>query len=112
MNVPITGNVLDTASPPPGSTVSVTSFSIAGRSQVYVPGPNPITLNDPKTGEAMGTITFAASGTYVFTPVQDFIGPAPAISLNLRSSDGQTAVSALTLDVVRPGERWQRTTII
>jgi hypothetical protein len=100
MGQTLNGNALDNASVPPGATVNVTGFTIEGSSQVYTPGSSPITLNDPDTGLPMGTLTMQPSGAYTFVPVAGYVGSAPAIGLYLRSSDGQTVVSALTIDVV------------
>lgn len=99
MDQPVSGNVLDNASPPPGTTAQVTGFSVAGTTQVYPAGSN-VTLNDPVTGTPIGTLTIAPSGAYTFDPVPGWVGPAPAINVYEQASNGQTAVSALTLDVV------------
>jgi hypothetical protein len=97
-----TGNVLADADLAAGVTATVTGFSIDGTSKVYPPGSN-VTLNDPVTGVPIGTLTLAADGTYVFDPVDGYVGPVPVVNVYEKSSNGQTAISTLTLDVV-PGE--------
>jgi hypothetical protein len=101
-----TGNLLDNAKLPAGTTAQVTGFSIAGSTTVYPAGSN-VTLTDPVTGEPIGTLAIAADGSYTFDPVDGYIGPTPAISVYSKNSNGQTAVSAITLDVLA-GEQYDR----
>jgi hypothetical protein len=101
MGTPVSGNVLATANIPAGSTAQVTGFSIAGSTTTYPPGSN-VTLNDPVTGEPIGTLVLSASGAYTFDPVQGYVGPTPAINVYSQSSKGVTDVSSLTIDVL-PG---------
>lgn len=103
MNTQATGNVLDNASVPPGAMALVTGFTVAGSTKVMSPGSSPVTLISPTTGAPMGTIAIQSTGAYTFVPALDYVGPAPAITLNLLSTDGQKAISSLTLDVL-PGE--------
>ena len=102
MGQAVSGNVLANANLPKGSTAQVTGISIAGSTLVIPPSATPITLNDPITGQPMGTFTIQPNGNYFFEPLPGFIGPAPAISV-YSTANGQSVVSALTLDVV-PGE--------
>jgi hypothetical protein len=99
-----TGNVLVNANLPTGVTAQVTGFSIAGRTKVYPAGAT-VPLADPITGGLIGTITLRSDGSYTFDPVDGYVGPTPAINVYSRASDGQAAVSSLTLDVL-PGEWW------
>ena len=94
-----TGNVLATANLPTGVTAQVTGFSIAGSTTVYPPG-STVTLTDPVTGEPIGTLTMSANGAYTFDPVDGYIGPAPAVNVYSKASNGETAVSSLTIDVL------------
>jgi hypothetical protein len=98
-----TGNLLANANIPSGTTAQVTGFSIAGTTTVY-PAGSTVPLTDPVTGEPIGTLTIAADGSYTFDPVDGYVGPTPAVSVYSKDTNGQTAVSALTLDVL-PGER-------
>ena len=102
-----TGNVLANANVPSGTTAQVTGFSIAGSTTVYPAGSN-VTLTDPVNGQPIGTLTISASGAYTFDPVDGYLGPTPAINVYSRASNGQTAVSSLTLDVL-PCECYQAT---
>jgi hypothetical protein len=103
MGTPVSGNVLATANIPTGSTAQVTGFSIAGSTTIYPPGSN-VTLNDPVTGEPIGSLVLSASGAYTFDPVPGYVGPTPAINVYSQSSKGVTDVSSLTIDVL-PGAR-------
>jgi hypothetical protein len=94
-----TGNVLANANLPTGVTAQVTGFSIDGSTKVYPPG-STVTLTDPVTGEPIGTLTVLADGSYTFDPVDGYIGPTPAINVYSKASNGQTAVSSLTVDVL------------
>jgi hypothetical protein len=94
-----TGNVLSDANLPSGQTAQVTGFSIAGTTKVYPPG-STVGLTDPVTGQPIGTITMRTDGSYLFDPVDGFVGPTPAINVYSQTSQGQTAVSSLTIDVL------------
>jgi hypothetical protein len=99
-----TGNVLNNANLPQGVTAaSVTGFSIEGSSQIIPAGSNAVRLTDPDTGAFIGTFTLQPSGAYTFVPQPGYVGPAPAVNVYSRATNGQTAVSSITLDVV-PGE--------
>ena len=100
MGQTITGDLLDNANTASGTTATVTGFSIAGSSAILPANGAPVTLTDPDTGLPMGTLAISANGTYVFDPVDGYVGPAPAVTVYSQSSTGQTAVSALTIDVV------------
>jgi hypothetical protein len=100
MDQPVSGNVLNNANVPAGTTAQVTGFSIAGSTKVYPPGAN-VTLDDPVTGEPIGTLVLSSTGAYTFDPVPGYVGPAPAINVYSKDvTNGQTAVSSLTIDVL------------
>ena len=99
MDQPVSGNVLVNANLPAGTTAIVTGFSIAGSGQIITPGQGPVPVLDPATGVPIGTLVMQSNGAYTFDPVPGYVGPAPAVSLYLSRSDGQTAVSTLTIDV-------------
>ena len=103
MNQPISANALDNASVPPSTTTTVTGFTVEGSTKTHPADGSPVVLNDPVRGTPVGTIQMQPSGAYTFKPVPDYIGPVPALNLNLRCSNSQTAVSSLTIDVI-PGE--------
>jgi CshA-type fibril repeat protein len=100
---PLTTNVLDNAVVPPGTTATVTSFSLPGSSVLYPAGPTPVTVTDPVTGKVAGTIVVEPDGDIIFTPAPGFTGQAPAVSYTMTSSDGQVSSSALAVTVL-PGE--------
>jgi CshA-type fibril repeat protein len=100
---PLTTNVLDNAVVPPGTTATVTSFSLPGSSVVYPAGPTPVTVTDPVTGKVTGTVVVQPDGTVTFTPAPGFTGQAPAISYTVESSDGQVSPGALTVTVLPAG---------
>jgi hypothetical protein len=99
MGTPVSDNVLSNANLPSGTTAQVTGFSIAGSTQIYPPGSD-VTLNDPLTGEPIGTLVLSSSGAYTFTPVPGFVGPTPAVNVYSKTSNGVTAVASLTIDVL------------
>ena len=101
---PLTVNVLDNTVVPPGTTASVTSFSLPGSSVVYPAGPTPVTVVDPVSGKVAGTVVVQPDGTVTFTPAAGYTGQVPAISYTVTSSDGQVSPSALALTVL-PGGR-------
>jgi hypothetical protein len=98
---PATGNLLDNATPPPGTTLSVTGFKLPGNPTAFTPGPTPITITDPVTGTVDGTIVVQPDGTYTFTPAPGFVGPVPPITYTVTASDGQAKDSVLGI-TVRP----------
>lgn len=99
---PVRTNVLNNAIAPPGSTVSVASFTIAGSNVTYTPSRNPVTVVDPISGLAAGTLVVRANGDVTFTPAPGFTGPVPEILTTVKSSDGQTNPSSLSINVL-PG---------
>ncbi len=101
---PLTLNVLSGAVAPPGTSVSVTGFSLAGSGVVYPAGSASVTVLDPITNAATGTVVVKSDGTVTFSPAAGFAGQVPAITYTTASSDGQVNPSAVSLTVL-PGER-------
>ena len=99
---PVVVDLLANTVPPPGTTVNVTSFTLPGSSVVYPVGSTPVTVVDPVSGKATGTVVVQADGAVVFTPASGFTGQAPAISYTVQSSDGQVSPGALAVTVL-PG---------
>jgi hypothetical protein len=99
---PVRVDVLANAVVPPGTSVSVTSFTLPGSSTVYQAGPTPVTVRDPVTNAVTGTVVMLADGTTTFTPASGFTGQAPAIQYTVTSSDGQVSPGTLSV-VVQPG---------
>lgn len=105
VGVPITANLLANVSPPPGTTVAITSFSLPGSNIVYPVGQTPVTMVDPVTGRTTGTVAMLANGTSIFTPASGFSGQAPPVTYMVDSSDGQVSPGTL-LVTVQPCELW------
>ena len=103
MGSTLKGNLLDNAILPPGTSASIKSFSVAGSSTVYTPGPALITLTNPSTGVIAGTLQVLPNGNFTFIPTPGYVGPAPTVTYVVLSTDGQTDPSALNIDVV-PGD--------
>jgi hypothetical protein len=86
---PLTLNVLDNTVPPPGTTVSVTSFSLPGSSVVYPVNSAPVSGMDPVTGTVtLSNLISAPRGTAA--PQQ---GDTLSASQNLADADGLGAIS-------------------
>ena len=100
---PLTLNVLDNTVAPPGTTVSVTSFSLPGSSVVYPAGTAPVTVTDPATGRVAGTVVVQPNGTTTFTPAAGYTGQVPAVSYTVTSSDGQVSPGALAVTILPAG---------
>lgn len=99
MGVTISGNALSATALPANESATIERFSVGSGGQGYAPGAGPVTLTAPGTGRAVGTLAVHADGNYTFAPTPGYVGPVPFIVLHSRSSDGQTAISALTLEV-------------
>ena len=106
MGTPVSDNVLANANLPSGIAAQVTGFSTAGSTQINSPGSN-VALNDPLSGKPSGTLVLSSSGAYTFVPAPGYVGPTPAINVYSKASNGVTAVSSLTIDVL-PSERPNR----
>ena len=65
---PATGNVLDSAVAPPGTTLGIIGVKVAGYPTPIMPGSAPVPLVDPATGLVTGTLAIQPNGAYVFTP--------------------------------------------
>jgi hypothetical protein len=96
---PATGNLLDNATPPPGTSLSITGFKLPGSPTALPPGPTPVPVTDPASGDLVGTIVVRPEGTYTFTPSPGYVGDVPPISYTVTSSDGQAKDSVLDLEV-------------
>lgn len=107
MNVPVRGNVLDNATVPAGTRASISGFTVEGSNKVLTPSSSPVALTDLDSGSAVGTLVLESYGGYVFMPAPDYVGPVPAINLYLASTNGQTAASSLTIDVLPRKWRWE-----
>ena len=95
---PATGNLLDSATVPPGTTATVTGFSVPGSDTIY-PAGSTVPVVDPVTGTVTGTMQVNPDGSYVFTPAPGFTGPVPTVEALVSSSDGQSAQVPLTITV-------------
>ena len=80
MGQTISGNVLNNAKIPTGVKADVTGFIVQGSTQVIKPGSPAVTLNDLKTGKAMGKLTVKSDGSFVFEPVPVRVDPKLAVA--------------------------------
>jgi hypothetical protein len=95
---PATGNVLDNADVPPGTTASVTGFSLPGSDTIYPPGAT-VPVVSPTTGLVTGTMSVNADGSYIFTPAPGYVGDVPPVTVTVASSDGQSVQVPLSVTV-------------
>lgn len=95
-------NLLDNAAPPPGTTVSVTSFRLPGSTTAHPVGPTPVPVVDPVSGKSAGSVVVLRDGTATFTLAPGFTGPAPPVTYEVLSTDGQTSPGSFTV-TVQPG---------
>lgn len=99
---PVTVNLLSNTVVPPGTTISVGTFTLPGSSTAYNAGASSVTVRDPVTNAVTGSVVVQPGGTAVFTPAAGFTGQAPAIIYNVLSSDGQISPGTLSI-TVKPG---------
>jgi len=102
INSPVSGNLLDNAVVPPGTTATVDSFTVEGVDPPFVPGTGPITLVNPVTGVPTGMLDLLPNGTFTFVPEPGYVGPVPTVTYTVAGSDGQTNPSAINIDVEVP----------
>ena len=93
-NKAISGNVLNNASDPDGDPLSITSFTLAGKT--YSAGE---IVNLP----GVGSLTIALNGSYSFIPTATFTGTVPLTRYSLSDGRGGTATSSLAI-VVTPAK--------
>lgn len=98
----LTVDLLANVSPPPGTNVEVTSFTLPGSTTMYPVGSTPVTIVDPITSKTAGTIAVLADGTATFIPAPGFTGQAPPVTYVVTSSDGQTSPGGLSV-TIQPG---------
>jgi gliding motility-associated-like protein len=94
-NTPATGNVLTNDTDVDGNTLTVTKFTIGGVD--YVAGTTATIPN-------VGTVVVNADGSYTFTPVSNYNGTVPTITVTI--SDGTATATAplnITVTAVNDG---------
>lgn len=94
----VVGNVLANALSS-AAAVRVARIRVPGIAKPYSPGPTPLTITDPASGQPAGSLVMLANGTYSFTPAPGFVGPVPAVSYDLATPDGRSGTSTLRLSV-------------
>ena len=94
-DTPATGNVLSNDTDVDGNTLNVTKFTIGGVD--YAAGTTATIPN-------VGTIVVNADGTYTFTPVANYNGTVPTITVTI--SDGSATASApLNITVIKDSDK-------
>ncbi|MFZ3285678.1 MAG: cadherin-like domain-containing protein [Telluria sp.] len=88
----LTGNVLSGTNSVDG-VVAVSSFTLAGSSTIYTAGQS---AQIP----GVGVLTINTNGSYIFTPIQNYNGPAPTASYNM--TDGVSVVSSTLKLAIAP----------
>ncbi|MFH0710263.1 MAG: Ig-like domain-containing protein, partial [Pseudomonadota bacterium] len=86
----VSGNVLANDSDV-DNTLSVTSFKVAGDATVYTAG-------QTATITGVGTLSFAANGDYIFTPVANYNGMVPQATYTVNT--GSTSTLDITVAAV------------
>ncbi|MBB4108686.1 beta strand repeat-containing protein, partial [Pedobacter zeae] len=90
LTVNAANGVLSNDSDIDNNALTITKYSIAGVD--YAPGSSNL-IN------GVGTITLNADGSYVFVPVANYNGTAPAITYTVSDGNGGTASSTLSITV-------------
>jgi CshA-type fibril repeat protein len=96
---PASGNILEDAVVPPGTTASITAIKVPGSDTPVAPGSAPVALVDPTTGAVAGTLAVKPDGTLTFTPAPGYTGPVPPVTVTVTSTDGQSRDVPLSLTV-------------
>lgn len=96
---PVSGNMLDKVTTPPGTTESVIAFKVPGSDTSVKPGSSPVPVVDPTTGTVTGTLAIKPDGAFTFTPAPGFTGLVPPVMVTVTSSDGQAKDVPLTVTV-------------
>jgi hypothetical protein len=96
-------SALDAAQALAGTTI--TSFTLPGSSLLYPAGPQAVTVTDPVSQDATGSVVVQTNGAVTFTADAGFTGQVPPITYTTLSSDGQT--SASTISIVVESCKWK-----
>jgi len=85
---PVTGKLLTNDSDPDGDALSVTQFTVGGKT--YNAG-------DTATIDGVGTITVGGDGSYTFTPNPNWHGSVPPVTYTVSDGKGGTDTAGLTI---------------
>ena len=92
-NKPAKGNVLPNDTDPDGDPLSVTCFTVEGKTyncghDAMIPG--------------IGKLVIKSNGSYTFTPASNYCGPVPVATYTISDGKGGTASATLTLGPIVP----------
>jgi hypothetical protein len=91
-NTSLTGNILSDAKGKLG-VVDILYFSFVGNSTNFLPSTSPITIAN------VGTIAISQDGTFVFVPLNNFVGKVPKISYMVTDNNSNFDSSELQIVV-------------
>jgi len=90
----LSGNVLSNDTDADGDRLTVTGFSVAGRSYA---------ADATATLAGVGSLTLHADGSYSFTPVSGYTGTAPVATYTIADGRGGSDTATLTITVSKNG---------
>ncbi|MDB6141866.1 MAG: hypothetical protein JWP80_910, partial [Pseudomonas sp.] len=87
---PLSGNVLTNDHDPEGDALQVVDFTVDGQPGTHAAGSSVVIAG-------VGTLSLASDGSYVFVPVQGYIGAVPTLSYRITDHHGGYASAQLNL---------------
>ncbi len=92
--VPAASGLLANATDVDGGVLRISSFTIGGQTRAVTPTtPGSVTI------AGVGTLLINSDGSYVFTPLPNYVGPIPTATYTVSDGNGGTDTSTLSLSM-------------